>query len=423
MSFKSYRTAIFATIIGNCMEWFDYALIGYLAPRYLDIYPSENAAINPLFFIYAAGLIGRPIGGVLFGYLGDIHGRRLILILSISLMATGALFTALLPSLFSFSLLTPMLLLLILLVHNLSAGGETPGTVAYLYESFPKRLRPFALSWVNFGFFLGVFLSTVDFSSLYWELKESVFLDWGWRLPFIFSAFIGFIGLAFRRRLHESPQFSQMKHDHDLVKNPFKILWRDYKKECFLGTGLLTLHTVALNTLVIFNPSYFQTFLKRTPDETLTLSVFCMMIGLLATPFSGFLTLKFPAKKILKLCLILITFMTWPLYLALQSKSITVIFFANSILTFICASYSAIIPSFICDLFPSNLRCSGYSICRNLPIPILTGLIPLLFSYLIAKKGYILCPAYAIIIAAVISLICFLLSQEKKESAFKKALT
>ncbi len=413
MNYKSFRTSIFATIIGNCMEWFDYALIGYIAPRYLNLYPQEKAAINPLFFIYCVALIGRPIGGLLFGYLGDTHGRRLILILSITLMATGAFFTALLPSIYYFSLLTPMILLLILLVHNISAGGETPATIAYLYETFPSRLRAFALSWVNFGFFLGVFLSTVDFSALYWELREDQFLDWGWKIPFFISAFLGLVGLSFRKKLDESPQFKFDKKHHTLLKNPLIKLFKDYKKQFFLGVGMLCLHSIAINTLVIFGPSYFQTYLKRTPDETLTLSIFTMLIAMLSTSLAGYLALKIQTYKLLKITAIALIILVYPIYLALQSASIIPLFFANGLLAFLISIFSALIPIFVCDLFPSNLRCSGYSACRNLPIPFIDGAIPLVLSWLISSKQMILAPAFAIMIGAFISFISMLLIEHR----------
>jgi len=223
------------------MEWFDYAMIGYIAPRYLSIYPDQGSTINPLFFIYGASLLGRPLGGILFSYLGDILGRRLILILSIALMAIGSVFTLFLPSSFYFSVLTPMLLLLILLIHNISAGGEAPASITYLYEMAPKHLRPFATSWVYFGFFLGVFLSTADFSSLYWELSEEKFLAWGWKIPFLFSAFIGFLGLYFRNKLDETPLFKNEKSHHELLKNPLRKIISTYKKEAFFGMYLLRL--------------------------------------------------------------------------------------------------------------------------------------------------------------------------------------
>jgi MHS family proline/betaine transporter-like MFS transporter len=334
MNYKSFRTSIFATIIGNCMEWFDYALIGYIAPRYLNLYPQEKAAINPLFFIYCVALIGRPIGGLLFGYLGDTHGRRLILILSITLMATGAFFTALLPSIYYFSLLTPMILLLILLVHNISAGGETPATIAYLYETFPSRLRAFGLSWVNFGFFLGVFLSTVDFSALYWELREDQFLDWGWRIPFFISAFLGLVGLSFRKKLDESPQFKFDKKHHTLLKNPLTKLFKDYKKQFFLGVGMLCLHSIAINTLVIFGPSYFQTYLKRTPDETLTLSIFTMLIAMLSTSLAGYLALKIQTYKLLKITAIALIILVYPIILHYNQPRLSLYFLLMGFLLF-----------------------------------------------------------------------------------------
>lgn len=420
MKTLTYRNSIFATIIGNCMEWFDYALIGYIAPRYLSIYPQESASINPLFFIYAVALLGRPIGGLLFGYLGDTLGRRLILIMSIALMSTGALLAAVLPSLFYFSLLTPMLLLLILIIHNLSAGGETPASVTYLYESFPSHLRPFAISWVNFGFFLGVFLSTLDFSSLFWELKEEQFLDWGWRLPFLISAFLGFIGLSFRKKLHESPKFEHEKLHHHLAKNPLKVLFKNYKLEFTLGACLFVIHSCLLNTFVIFGPTYFQTFLKRSSDEVLTLSIFSMLLTMLASTCAGSLSLKYSSVKIVKISLILVMLLAFPIYQLYQSSSILALFCASSLLAILTGFITSLIPSIACGLFPVAIRCVGYSACRSIPLPFIDGLIPILFSWAIAYKGFNMIPAYAIVISGMISIVTLIYVTKYKSRLFQE---
>lgn len=419
MNYKIYRTSIFATIIGNAMEWFDYALIGYIAPRYISIYPEEQATINPLFFIYTVALLGRPLGGLLFGYLGDTLGRRLILILSIALMTTGAIFAVILPSIFSFSLLTPMLLALIMILHNVTAGGETPASVCYLYESFPQKFRPFALSFVTFGFFLGIFFSSIDFAALYWKLQLSEFLDWGWRLPFLLSALIGLLGLFFRSKLHESPQFQHEKLTHTVSKNPYKELFKNYKTNILLGCGLLTFYIISINTVVIFGPTYLQTFLKKSPDEALTLSVFAMMIGILSTSLAGFLSLKHCSKKIVKLAAILTIFTSIPLFTMLQSNSLFLVFFSYSFFTLLASMYSALIPSLVCSLFPPSVRCSGFSVCNNFPIPLLTAFVPLVLSWLISIKKMTMAPAYMIILSAFVSLISILAMEvkERKEKA------
>lgn len=415
MNYRKFRFSIIATIIGNSMEWFDYALIGYIAPRYLSIYPSEKAAINPLFFIYTVALLGRPIGGLLFGYLGDKLGRRLILILSIALMTTGGIFALILPSIFSFSLLTPMLLLLIMLIHNVTAGGETPASVCYLYESFPKHLRPFALSFVTFGFFLGIFFSTIDIASLYWKLELSEFLAYGWKLPLIFSVTVGFCGLIYRSKLHETPTFQEDKERHTLEKKPYKELFNNYKSNLLLGSGLLTFYIISINTVVVFGPTYLQTYLNKSPDETLTLSVFAMMIGLLSAGFAGYLSLKFCVKKILKLTAAITIFSALPIFTALQSSSMFVVFFSYSLFTVLAGLYSALIPSIVCHLFPSKLRCSGFSICNNFPIPLITAMVPLSLSWMITQRGVILAPAYLIIISAFISLVSILTMEIKQK--------
>lgn len=419
MNYKMYRTSIFATIIGNAMEWFDYALIGYIAPRYLSIYPSEESTINPLFFIYTVALLGRPMGGLLFGYLGDTLGRRLILILSVGLMTTGSIFAVILPSIFSFSLLTPMLLALIMILHNVTAGGETPASICYLYESFPQKLKPFALSFVTFGFFLGIFFSSIDFASLYWKLELNEFLNWGWRLPFLLSAMIGLLGLFFRSKLHETPQFQHEKLSQSLSKRPYKELFKNYKSSLLLGSGLLTFYIISINTVVIFGPTYLQTYLKKSTDETLTLSVFAMMIGILSSAFAGYLSLKNCSKKIVKFAAILAIFTSIPIFSLIQSESLLAAFFSYSLLTILSSTYSALIPAIVCGLFPPTLRCSGFSICHNFPIPLLTAFVPLVLSWLISAKNMLLAPAYLIIISAFISLLSLLAIEikGKKEKA------
>jgi MHS family proline/betaine transporter-like MFS transporter len=418
MNHKNFRFSIFATIIGNCMEWFDYAMIGYIAPRYLSIYPDQSSQINPLFFIYGASLLGRPLGGILFSYLGDILGRRLILILSIGLMVTGSIFTLFLPSSFYFSVLTPMLLLLILIIHNISAGGEAPASITYLYEMAPKHLRPFATSWVYFGFFLGVFLSTSDFASLFFELSEEKFLAWGWKIPFLFSALIGLLGLFFRNKLDESPLFREEKAHHELLRNPLKKILTSYKKESLLGIMILFLDAVLINSFIIFGPTYLQTYLKKSAEVTLTLSVFSIMLAMLAAPLAGFLSTKINKLTLIKWGLFLIFVLIYPIYSLLQLQDIRWVFLANGTLAIFVGFLTSLMPSVVCDLFPTNTRCSGYGVCRNLPVPLIDGMVPIVLSLVVVKYGNKNAPAFLIMFGAIVTFVAISIS--KKLSLFKK---
>lgn len=206
------RHRIMAGFIGNVVEWYDFALYGYLAGVIAPVFfPAGNptTALIATYGIFAAGFIMRPLGAAAFGWFGDRYGRARTMQISVVMMALPTLLLGLLPSYQTAGLAAPVLLVLVRLVQGLSVGGEFSSSVTYLVETAPEGRRGVTGSWANIGSMSGSLLG-VGAAALVTSLFSAADLhDWAWRLPFLGGAILGTTAIWLRRNLHESKRFRE----------------------------------------------------------------------------------------------------------------------------------------------------------------------------------------------------------------------
>src|SRR6056297_3237734 len=210
------RHRIMAGFIGNVVEWYDFALYGYLAGVIAPVFfPTEDptAGLIATYGIFAAGFLMRPLGAAVFGWFGDRYGRARTMQISVAMMALPTLLLGLLPTYAQVGMLAPILLILIRLLQGLSVGGEFSSSATYLVETAPEGRRGVTGSWANIGSMTGSLLG-VGAAALVTNLFDADTLsDWAWRLPFLAGALLGTVAILTRRNLHESKRFVQ--HDND----------------------------------------------------------------------------------------------------------------------------------------------------------------------------------------------------------------
>jgi MHS family proline/betaine transporter-like MFS transporter len=198
--------AILAGIVGNVLEWYDFAVYGYFAPSIgRHFFPSEDPAASLIaaFGVFAAGFLMRPIGGLVFGNIGDKIGRNRALILSVLTMAVPTFFIGLLPDHHQIGTAAPVLLVLLRLLQGLAIGGEFTTSIVFLVESAPAHQRGFVGSWCPFGATAGVLLGSVIGTLITAILPQPAIDAWGWRVPFLLGLGVGVIGWMMRRHLPE----------------------------------------------------------------------------------------------------------------------------------------------------------------------------------------------------------------------------
>ena len=255
------RKVISAASIGNFVEWFDFALYGFLATLLAaHFFPSGDATAGLLktFAVFAVAFAFRPLGGIVFGLLGDRIGRKRTLALTILIMAGATALIGILPSYATIGIWAPILLTLIRCAQGFSAGGEYAGACAYVMEHSPRDRRGRYGSFVPVSTFLAFASAALTAWGLERLLGAAAMADWGWRIPFLAAAPLGLIGLYLRLKLDETPAFQALEADHEVSHSPLGETLR------LQGRSILRLGAfISLTALSFYMfTTYFSTYLQ-----------------------------------------------------------------------------------------------------------------------------------------------------------------
>jgi len=237
---KQQTHVISVVTFGNILEWFDVYSFAYLAPILAKKFFPTNSPTTGLFLsflVFGMGFITRPIGGVLFGRIGDILGRRWAFILSIMLLVFPTFMIGIMPTYQTWGIYAPLSLFVLRLLQSIPTGGEIPGVICLLYENSEKYNRRFITSWSAVGNQIGALVAILECFVMNNYLSPEFNEDWGWRLTFITGSFIGLFGLYLRHTLNETPVFKKLIEMHKIdTETVFKLLSAN-KKKIAIGTA------------------------------------------------------------------------------------------------------------------------------------------------------------------------------------------
>src|SRR5690349_8219053 len=253
------------------MEWFDFGVYSYIAVTLGKVFfPSGNptAQLLSTFGAFAAAFLVRPLGGMVFGPLGDRIGRQKVLAVTMIMMAMGTFAIGLIPSYASIGVGAPVLLLVARLVQGFSTGGEYAGASTFIAEYAPDKKRGFLGSWLEFGTLAGYIGGAGLVTLMTALLSSDDLLSWGWRIPFLIAGPMGIIGLYLRMRLEETPAFAAEveKSEAARPKVPLREMITGQRKSLLLCMGLVLVFNVTDYMLLSYMPSYLTSEPKS--DET-----------------------------------------------------------------------------------------------------------------------------------------------------------
>jgi MFS family permease len=217
------KFVIFASSTGTVFEWYDFYLYATLAPFFAALFfPSGNdtAALLSAFATYAAGFLVRPFGALVFGRLGDMIGRKYTFLVTMMVMGIATFAVGLLPTFATLGWLAPVLLVGLRLLQGLALGGEYGGAATYVAEHAPSNRRGYSTSWIQTTATIGFFLSLLVIGISRTYMTAADFAEWGWRIPFLISAFLLAFSIWIRLKLNESPVFQKMKSEGRASKSP-----------------------------------------------------------------------------------------------------------------------------------------------------------------------------------------------------------
>ncbi len=365
IDFKRVK-AIFVGSIGNLVEWYDFYCYAAFSLYFSSaFFPSSDPVAQSMSTaaIFALGFFVRPIGGLLFGYIGDRHGRRLALMLSVLLMCAGSLLIACAPTYASVGVWAPAILLMARLLQGLSLGGEYGSSATYLSEMATSKHRGFYASFQYVTLIGGQLAALVVLLVLQnFVLDTAELKAWGWRIPFFIGAGLAIVALIMRSDLPETQAFQAEKQRSKDRMGGFKLLMQ-HPRECLIVIGLTMGGTLAFYVYT----TYMQKFLVNTAGfskgQASEISAISLIGFLLAQPLAGWLSDKVGRKPMLIAAFGGGALAIWPIMTGI-SQATTVAGALSLILVGVAiqSCYTSISAVVKAELFPAHIRALGVAL-------------------------------------------------------------
>lgn len=421
---STLRRAATASFMGNFVEWFDYAAYGYLAAVIAVVFfpaTDKTTGLLAAFAVFAISFIVRPIGGIVWGHIGDRYGRRNALSLSILIMSGSTFCIAFLPTYAQVGMLAPLLLLLIRLVQGFSASGEYAGAAAFLAEYAPDRKRGFYTCLVPASTAAGLLFGSLFAAGLYSQLDSEQLHSWGWRLPFLLAAPLGLIGRYIRLHLEDTPKFREMEKalEHKATKHraPIGELLGVHRKRVLVAIGVTCLNAVAFYLILSYMPTYLSTEMGMTETDSFLASTVSLATYIVFIFLMGMLSDRFGRKTMLIAASLLFLAVTVPLFSALQDQTFAFILLIQIAFGLMLAMNDGTLPCFLAEVFPTRVRYSGFAFSFNTANALFGGTAPFIATWLISQTGDKMAPAWMLVAAAGVALLAMLCIRETAHQA------
>ncbi|WP_055599794.1 glycine betaine/L-proline transporter ProP [Streptomyces aureus] len=413
------KRAVKAASLGNAMEWFDFGIYAYLAVTLGHVFfPSGNDTVQLLssFATFAVAFLVRPLGGMVFGPMGDRLGRKKVLALTMILMAVGTFAIGLIPSYASIGFWAPALLVFFRMLQGFSTGGEYGGASTFIAEYAPDRRRGYFGSFLEFGTLAGYVGAAGLVTALSAWLGSDTMEAWGWRVPFLVAGPLGLVGLYLRLRLDETPAFQKLENESaraseaaDAVETSTKgdlaKIFRQQWPTLILCIALVGAYNITDYMLLSYMPTYLSDELGYSETHGLLILLLVMVLLMLVITQVGRLNDRFGRKPVLMAGMLGFLFLSLPAFLLIGQGGVAAITAGMLMLglSLVCmlGTMSAALPA----LFPTDVRYGSLSVGYNLSASLFGGTTPLVITALIGATGSNLMPAYYAMGAALVGVI------------------
>jgi metabolite-proton symporter len=397
MTEREYRAQIVkaavSSTIGTAIEWYDFFLYGTAAalvfPKLYFPGSSEYAGTLLAFSTYFVGFVARPIGAAIFGHYGDRIGRKYTLIITLLLMGLSSVAIGLVPSFQTIGIWAPLLLTILRVLQGLGVGGEWGGSVLLAMEWGRTHRRGLMASWPQMGVPIGVLLSAGLFT-LFNNLTGNDFGTWGWRIPFLLSSVLIFIGLYIRGRVLETPIFAKLLEEKKTARAPVLEVLKNNPREVILSALLRTGQQAPFYIFITFVLTYGSATLGLDQGFMLNTTLVAAAISCFTVPFWGHVSDIVGRKRLYLIGAAVLAVYAFPYFSLLDTRSHGLVLLAVALSLPLHDIQYGPQAALIAESFPSNLRYSGASLGYQLASITSGGPAPLIATFLLEnfKSGY-----------------------------------
>ena len=409
----SKKKIISSAIIGNIVEYYDFGIYAVFAEIIGKLFfPNFSEYIQLMFSfaIFAIGFFMRPLGGVVFGHIGDIFGRKVALTISIVGMGMSTLCIGIMPAYAQIGVLAPILLTIIRMFQGLCIGGEGAGSAIFIIEHFAEKKVGLIGSIIMASNIAGTLLALVVGISIDYFIKID---DFTWRYGFLLGGIMGFIGLYMRKKTTETPVFEEMKLKRKMTKLPIIVVLKEKWQNILIIASFASVATSSTYMLRGFFNVYFTEIINLPKNDSLYIVAFALTTVIIALPFFGYLADRIGYKKYIYSVIFVFIILILPIFKNIidNFNDIKSIYFSIFFLGILVASVVAPYYPFAIKFFNPELRYSGIALSWNMGNALFGGTTPIISTFLVMKIGYV-APAYYLMFTAGLFLVTSFLNRK-----------
>ena len=409
------KTTVLSSL-GAGLEYYDFITYAMLASYLAKLFfPHSDSAVGTIevFAVFALGYFARPIGGIVFGHLGDRYGRKITFLVSVLLMAFASLAMGLLPNYSQLGITSAVLLTAFRLIQGLAFGAELPGVLTFLNEHVAKSPhRGIFISCMIAGVSLGGALGSLV-TYLVNKLPYAQLMMWGWRIPFLVGGVLAIVGFFIRRQLTETPYFEVIKQQNKIVAVPLFELLKNHWRRVLVGLGVVFFPAC----YVLFNlflPTYAHQYFHYSLSDTYLVVMIGLLWCTLMLPICGAIVDQIGARRLFIIAALLIIVFGYPLFSMVATGHLISFILFIIIYQSIAAAQVASYMPMLADFFPTSVRYTGVSLCYNTVFS-MAGLTPLLLTALIRFAHSTVIVAWLFIVLSIVAAVSAAVAPKKSQ--------
>ncbi len=403
------RRAIAAGMIGNVLEWYDFAIYGFFAVSIgHHFFPSQDplAQLLAAFGVFAAGYLMRPLGGILIGHVCDSFGRRAALVVSVTAMAVPTFLIGLLPDYEAIGVMAPIALTALRMLQGVALGGEYPSSMVFLIEHAPEGRRGRMGALAGIGAVSGLLLGSLVGTLLAALMPAEALEAWGWRIPFIAGLGIGLLGNLLRRHIAETSP--ETRNGSLPIVETVRHHWRLVARIA----AVAAFNAVPFYLLFVFLVSSMQVIDGFAPETALKINTLSMTTLIPWFLVGGWLTDRYGRKPVMLASAAVGFVAAWPLFWLMNVPDPAAVLAGQLGCAAFIGMFSAGLPAIIVEAAPAHVRCTAVALGYNLCLGIVGGLTPFGATLLVERTGDNLAPAFLVMGAAVVAFLAVLTFKE-----------